>query len=85
MIIFVTFFYTMVIQSGNFLRFLNHAHLKTVPLKKIADTVVKHYCVYYPFKWSTLYTNSLVNVDLIYAIYDKTTFQKVPIPNSTST
>ena len=29
--------------------------IKTVPLKKIVDTVVKHYCVYYPFKWNTLY------------------------------
>ena len=29
--------------------------LKTVPLKKIVDTVLKHYCIYYPFKWNTLY------------------------------
>ena len=28
--------------------------LKTVTVKKIVDTVVKHYCVYYPFNCNTL-------------------------------
>ena len=29
--------------------------LKSVPLKRIVNTVVFYYFIYYPFKWNTLY------------------------------
>ena len=49
----------------------------------IQDLFIEEVHSYSPKK--LMYTNSLVNADSFYANFTSTTFQKIPIPHSTST